>query len=41
MTEQRAAPLPLDEDGVDVWLTALGAGERDLLSSYVRLLSVA
>jgi 4'-phosphopantetheinyl transferase len=41
MTGQRAAPLPLDEDGVDVWLTALGAGERDLLSSYVRLLSAA
>ncbi|HUJ98335.1 MAG TPA: 4'-phosphopantetheinyl transferase superfamily protein [Stellaceae bacterium] len=41
MTEPRAAPLPLDEDGVDVWLTALDAVERDLLSSYVRLLSAA
>jgi len=41
MTEPRAAPLPLDEDRVDVWLTALGAVEHDLLLSYVRLLSTA
>jgi 4'-phosphopantetheinyl transferase len=41
MTVQRNAPLDIDSDTVDVWLTSLAAVGDDLLASYVPLLSEA